>query len=124
MSPYITTPCIHRSEARKNYPRSGTHVFITANIALAVLAATLAIGYVMIMQNLVSRGYEAHRMEEQLATLRENHDVLSRALGELRSPEALTAYLASTELVSADRIEHVKDGAGTAVAKFDGNFAR
>ncbi|MDP3963689.1 MAG: hypothetical protein Q8Q39_04295 [bacterium] len=123
MSPYITTPCVHSHEIRKNYSRGSASAFLMVNIALFVLVGVLVIGYVMIMQNLVSRGYEVRHREEHLMTLRENQDALNRTLAEMKTGEALTAYLASTQLVAADTVNHVKDG-GAAVARLDAVHAQ
>jgi cell division protein FtsB len=115
MSPYITTKWKYAEAATRNQTNESVRILAVTNVILIALAVASAIGFVVMYNMLVSKGYELKDLDRHMNALVQTQDSLARQVNNLRSPEVLAKYVSDSGLVNADRLVYPKTP--SAVAK-------
>jgi len=120
MSPHITTKKKYMERLRQNMPYEASVRVLSLNVFFLVVVVCAALGYVLLLHTLVSRGYALKTLSERLSVLAERQEKLGRELAEQRSPERIAQEVVSLGLVDAQQLSYVSGPAAVAKAVFRG----
>jgi len=93
---------------------------VSLNVFFLVVAVCVALGYVLLLNTLVSRGYVLKQLTERLLVLTEQQEKLGRELTVQRSPERLAEQIAALGLVDAQQLSYVSEPSAVAKAGMRG----
>lgn len=117
MSPHITTRKKYAEHQRHNEPYEASMRVVSLNAFLLAAAVCAAIGYVVLLNVLVSRGYALKQFTERAAALAGQQEKLERDLAAQRSPERLALEVPAMGLTDARQLSYALGS--PAVAKAD-----
>ena len=114
MSPYITTKHKYLHEASHNRPRESVRFLISLNVTSLAFVLAAILGYLWLLNLLVSHSYTVKHLGERLTALQETGEKLTRDITVLRSLESLSANVAPLGLVAAEKISYPKSQSAVA----------
>ena len=117
MSPYITTKHASRYNTRHNATEVSARVFFSLNVTGIILAIIAVLGYLVMLNILVSQSYTLKALGERLSAVREIQEKLDRDVASLQSSQTLSLQVASLGLVSVEEVTHLNSSQRAVVAK-------
>ena len=120
MSPHITTRKKYAELLRHNVPHEASMRVVSLNALFFAAAIVLALGYMLLLNTLVSRGYMLKALTGRFSALAEQQEKFERDLAAQRSPERIAQEVAALGLVDAQQLSYASPRAAVAKAGMRG----